>query len=471
MYKYQNIAEDIANLIARNIYEPSTKLPSIRDSANYYNVGINTIKEAYRQLEDRGLIFARSQSGYYVYHSIPDLKDNIKDSNSGDKVPLSGISKLMSVILEKHKLNNFIDLALACPTGESYYPVSKIRRLTSQVLRTQMKVLTSYALPPGSLLLRTQIAKRGLQLGMLLSADDIIITHGTMEALNLALNAVTKPGDKIALETPTFFNLYPLIRDLGRQIVEIPTSPHSGMCLDTLEKHFKSKSVDAVITIPTGHNPLGFSMSRNNRKRLAAMANRYCIPVIEDAMYAELQFEDNPIPNIKAYDSEGWVIVCSSYTKTVAPDYRIGWIEAGRFRDIVSQSKFTSNVSEPFLLTETIGMFLENGGYDAHLRHLKKRYQSNMDIVRACISQHFPKGTRVSRPQAGFILWLELPTSIDTLELFHRGLEENILCMPGLLCSADKRFSNCLRMAACFEVTSFNLSGIARLGQLANELL
>ncbi|HCW6428436.1 TPA: PLP-dependent aminotransferase family protein, partial [Acinetobacter baumannii] len=142
-----------------------------------------------------------------------------------------------------------------------------------------------------------------------------------------------------------------------------------------------------------------------------------------------------------------------------------------RFRNIVQQLKFTTTVAEPALLTETLGLFLENGGYDLHLRQLKKRYQQQIDAIKSYICRYFPVGTRVSRPQAGFILWLELPESIDTLELFHQAMDEKILCMPGILCSADKRFSHCLRIAACFELNPRMLNALMRLGELTKNML
>lgn len=164
-------------------------------------------------------------------------------------------------------------------------------------------------------------------------------------------------------------------------------------------------------------------------------------------------------------------MVCASYTKTVAPDYRIGWIEAGRFHHIVKQLKFTSSVAESSLLSETIGLFFENSGYDAHLRNHRKLYKHNIERVRSLVAQYFPKGTRVSKPQAGFILWIELPQQIDTLVLFHRALDEHIVCMPGLLCSADKRFSHCLRLAVCNEPNQLFIDSIAKLGSLAHEYI
>lgn len=284
-------------------------------------------------------------------------------------------------------------MALACPSGENFYPIERLKRLTAQVLRSQSDIFKSYTLPPGSIRLRTQIARRSLQLGMFLSADDIVLTHGTMEALSLAIMATTQAGDSIALEIPTFHNLYPLLHNLGRKIVEVPTSPHTGMCLDALEELLKSQSVQAILTIPTGHNPLGFSMPESSRRRLAELANQFQVPVIEDAMYAELQLTEPLLPNIKTFDQNGWVLVCGSYTKTVAPDYRIGWLEAGRFRNIVQQLKFTTTVAEPALLTETLGLFLENGGYDLHLRQLKNAINSKLtpsNLIFVAFSQSVP---------------------------------------------------------------------------------
>jgi len=240
---------------------------------------------------------------------------------------------------------------------------------------------------------------------------------------------------------------------------------------DTLESLAEQRKISAVITIPSGHNPLGFVMPSENRQRLARMAETRQFAVIEDVIYAELQFGDTCIPNIRAFDRDGWVMVCASYTKTIAPDFRIGWLDAGRFRDVARQMKFTSTVAESGLLSESLGIFLESGGYDLHLRHLRRLYERQIDAVRACIADYFPAGTRVSRPQAGFILWIELPEGADTLALFHAALDEKILCMPGLLCSGSRAFNHCFRMAACFELTDRHRMAISRLGALAAHQL
>ncbi|MDR9767882.1 PLP-dependent aminotransferase family protein [Shewanella baltica] len=467
MYIYQSLAKSISDAIYKGQLPQGAKLPSIRDFSSQHNVSINSVKMAYRQLEDRGFIYARPQAGYFVASRIPALTQSKPIENHQSlNVPHSNIERMLSTILEYQHSDGYIDLALACPEGERFYPSARLRKLTAQTLRNLRHTQSQYALPPGSHRLRSQIARRGLSLGMVLSAKDILITHGAMEALTLAVRATTQVGDRVAIETPTFYNLYPMLDELNREIVHIPTHPDTGMCLKSLKTEIENKPIKAVITVPSGHNPLGFSMPSTYREELVELAHSQHFAIIEDAIYAELQYDDHLIPNMKAFDRDGWVITCGSFTKTIAPDFRIGWMEAGRFKDKIRQLKFTSTVSESVLLTETLGLFLENGSYDLHMRYLKRLYHAQIETVRACIAEHFPAGTRVSLPQCGFILWIELPEYFDSLTFFHRALDEKILCMPGPLCSGNKQFNHCLRLAVCFELDERRLAGIAKLGQL-----
>lgn len=469
MYLYERLADEIATAISSGLLQPGARIPSVRDYATSHQVSINSVKSAYRVLEDRGLITPRPQSGYFVSADLPELALLPREFSAREDISLTGVSKLLAVILELQRNSEFTDLAMACPTGSTFYPTERLKKLTMQVLRGSKTSRDAYAMPPGSKRLRSQIARRGLAMGMMLSDEDIIITHGTMEALSLAVRASTRAGDTVALETPTFYNLYPMLKDMGRHIVNIPTNPHSGICIETLEAMAARGDVSAVITIPSGHNPLGFTMPEENRRALARIARDYKIAVIEDAMYAELQFGARMVPNVKAFDEGGWVLTCASYTKTATPDFRLGWLEAGRFREVAAQMKFSTTVAEPEFLCETLGIFLENGSYDHHLRHLRRLYDRHIDIVRGCIATCFPEGTRVSRPQAGFILWIEFPASVDTLELFHSALEEKVICMPGIVCAGNRSFNNCLRLAVCFEISEKQLKALRTLGRLASS--
>ncbi len=467
--RYRQLAAELAEAIDRGSLPAGARLPSVRVCAAQHALSLNTVTAAYRLLEDRGLIEARPQSGYYVRSSLPALQRPLRARPSG--VRASGeLDELMSVVLQCQQREDHVDLALACPRGEMFYPGAKLARLTAALLRRQPQLVGRYALPPGSLRLRTQIARRAKLLGMDLAADDILLTHGAMEALQLALRAVTRAGDTVGIESPSYFNLYPLLASLGLRALEIPTHPQHGLALDALELLLEEKRLQAIVAMPTVHNPLGCSMPLAAKRRLAELVNRHRVPLIEDALYAELQFVEPLQPTVKAFDSEGWVMVCASYTKTLAPDYRIGWLEAGRFAETVRKLKFSSTVAESLLLGETVGAFLESGGYDHHMRALRRRYAAQVDAVRGLIARHFPAGTRATQPAGGFLLWLELPASVDSLALFHAALAERIVIIPGLLYSTGARYRHCLRLSCCYPLDERAGAALRRLGELACAL-
>lgn len=467
--RYRQLAAELAEAIDRGSLPAGARLPSVRACAAQHALSLNTVTAAYRLLEDRGLIEARPQSGYYVRSSLPALQRPLRARPSG--VRASGeLDELMSVVLQCQQREDHVDLALACPRGEMFYPGAKLARLTAALLRRQPQLVGRYALPPGSLRLRTQIARRAKLLGMDLAADDILLTHGAMEALQLALRAVTRAGDTVGIESPSYFNLYPLLASLGLRALEIPTHPQHGLALDALELLLEEKRLQAIVAMPTVHNPLGCSMPLAAKQRLAELVNRHRVPLIEDALYAELQFVEPLQPTVKAFDSEGWVMVCASYTKTLAPDYRIGWLEAGRFAETVRKLKFSSTVAESLLLGETVGAFLESGGYDHHMRALRRRYAAQVDAVRGLIARHFPAGTRATQPAGGFLLWLELPASVDSLALFHAALAERIVIIPGLLYSTGARYRHCLRLSCCYPLDERAGAALRRLGELACAL-
>lgn len=467
--RYRQLAAELAEAIDRGSLPAGARLPSVRACAAQHALSLNTVTAAYRLLEDRGLIEVRPQSGYYVRSSLPALQRPLRARPSG--VRASGeLDELMSVVLQCQQREDHVDLALACPRGEMFYPGAKLARLTAALLRRQPQLVGRYALPPGSLRLRTQIARRAKLLGMDLAADDILLTHGAMEALQLALRAVTRAGDTVGIESPSYFNLYPLLASLGLRALEIPTHPQHGLALDALELLLEEKRLQAIVAMPTVHNPLGCSMPLAAKRRLAELVNRHRVPLIEDALYAELQFVEPLQPTVKAFDSEGWVMVCASYTKTLAPDYRIGWLEAGRFAETVRKLKFSSTVAESLLLGETVGAFLESGGYDHHMRALRRRYAAQVDAVRGLIARHFPAGTRATQPAGGFLLWLELPASVDSLALFHAALAERIVIIPGLLYSTGARYRHCLRLSCCYPLDERAGAALRRLGELACAL-
>lgn len=467
--RYQQLADHYAAAIHSGTLQPGKRLPAIRRVADTQSVSVNTVINAWQLLEDRGLIEARPQSGYYVRAVLPGV-----EKKSRHRAQVASVSSakldLIEAVFAAQNHPDYTNISLACPQDGELYPTARLARITTTLLRRNPLMIGKYALPPGSERLREEIARRALNAGMSLTPQAITVTHGCMEALQLALRTVTKPGDCVGLESPTYFFLFTLLDSLGLKVIEIPTDPQHGLSLDALELLLREKRINALIAMPGIQNPLGCSMPLESKKRLAKLVNTWQIPLIEDGLYDELQFHAPLSPTVKSFDEAGWVIYCTSYTKTVAPDFRIGWMAAGRFSEQIARLKAVSSMAESALLSETLAEFLASGGYDHHLRHLRRRYAANLDEARSLIARHFPAGTRATLPQGGFVFWLELPGNVDSIALFHRLLQEKICVTPGSLYTLSDRGAHALRLSCCYPFEARYRYAIARTGALACEM-
>lgn len=464
---YQVLADELRGAMNDGRLPPGARLPSVREAARSRALSINTVLAAYRHLESCGLVEARPQAGYFVRARLASPPPGVSSTpGSARTVEVAVLNRITRVVAAQSSPDT-IDLSLATPKGGDLYPGEKLARLVSELARRQATLVTDYSLPPGPLRLRREICRHAADLGMTLAADDILLTNGCMEALQLALRAVTRPGDAIALESPTYFNLIPLADRLGLKTIELPTHPDTGLSLDALELLLSEKRIQAVVCMPTVHNPLGTSMPVAGKKRLAELANQYRIPVIEDALYAELQYATPLQPVAKSFDRDGWVIVCASYTKTLAPGLRVGWMEGGRFRRDLAELKFCSSVAQPALLAEALGLFLESGGYAHHLRRLRRAYAGRVDRLRGLIDTVFPTGTRATLPTGGFLVWVELPDGCNADALFDAALAHNISITPGSLYSPSGRYTRHIRLSGCYAFSDRHVHALMTLGELA----
>lgn len=463
--RYLQVADNLAQAIKNGSLLAGSRLPSVRGYAQSHQMSVNTVVAAYRTLEDRGLIEARPQSGFYVCSPSTAV---VPTATVGK--PVDEVLDLIDTVFAAQQNPRFTNISLACPQTGDFYPSAKLGRIMASLLRRQPQLISQYALPPGNQRLRQQIARRAMTLGMLADPADITITHGCMEALQLALRVTTKPGDCVGLESPTYFYLMPLLASLGLKAVEIPTDPQQGISLDVLELLLKERRLNALIAMPTVQNPMGYTMPLAAKKRLAQLMNDHQVPLIEDGLYAEIQFGSTLSPAVKAFDSDGWILFCSSFTKTLAPDFRIGWIDGGRFAEALHKLKAVSSMAEPMLLSETLALFLESGGYDHHLRSLRRRYAQQVQQAQQLITRSFPRGTTVTQPAGGFVFWVEFPDCVDTVALFHQLLQEQICLTPGTLYSPSGRYRNAFRLSCCYPFNSRYTGALERLGAVACEI-
>ena len=469
---YQSLADELAAAIGDGRLAAGARLPSVRESARSRALSINTVLAAYRQLEARGQVEARPQSGYFVRSRLPSPPPPLLARRPAKaRSAAAAVLDRISAVVAAQANPQTIDLSLACPKSSDFYPGKALSRLVAERARRRPELLTDYSLPPGPLLLRREICRHAQDLGMTLAADDIILTNGCMEALQLALRGVTAPGDTIAIESPTYFNLISLAEHLGLRMIELPTHPAQGLSLDALELLFSERRVQAVVCMPTVHNPLGTSMPLAAKQRLAEMAQSWKIPVIEDALYAELQYAAPLQPTVKSFDRDGWVILCTSYTKVLAPGFRVGWVDAGRFGRRLAALKFSASLAQPAFLGEVLGAYLESGGYAQHLRRLRRLYAAQVDRLRGLIAEAFPAGTRATEPTGGFLVWVELPDGCDGNRLCDEALPQGITITPGSLFSPTGRHKAHIRLSACHTFSDRHVHALLSLGKLAQKQL
>jgi DNA-binding transcriptional MocR family regulator len=287
---------------------------------------------------------------------------------------------------------------------------------------------------------------RYAQSGTRVAADDILITNGAMEALTLSLQAVTRPGDAVVIESPAFYAALQALERLRLKAVEIPCDPRAGLDLDALRVALRRHPVKACWFMPSFHNPTGSSLSESGRRELMQLLEAHDVPLIEDDVYAELYYGARPLPAVKSFDTRGLVMHCGSFSKCLAPGYRIGWVAGGRHALAIAQAKIMTSLSCAVPSQQALAQYLAQGGYERHLRKLRRTLASQRDLAARLAARYFPPGTHLSSPAGGYFLWVEFPRGVDTLQMHRDALRRGINIAPGQIFSATRQFGNCLRL-------------------------
>ena len=445
MKRYERFADDIAELIRSGVLGPGQRVPSVRYASQTHGVSPSTVFQAYYLLERRGLIRARPRSGYFVnahaprQFSEPQALQPVSESTDVD------VSALVFSILDSIKDPNTIPFGSAFPSPE-LFPLQRLSRSLASASRSMDPRMVVTDLSPGNPQLRRQIALRYMVGGLMLPMEELLITNGALEALNLCLQAVTQPGDLVAIEAPAFYACLQVLERLKLKAVEIPVHPREGMDLGVLAQTLEKHPVKAVWCMTNFQNPVGASMPEAKKQALVELLTRHQVPLIEDDVYAELYYSQQAPKPAKAFDTQGLVMHCGSFAKSLAPGYRIGWVAAGRFAQKIERLKLMTSLCASMPAQAAIADYLQHGGYDRHLRKLRYALEGQQANMLAAISRHFPAQTRVSQPSGGYFLWLELPEQMDALKLFHMALAQGISIAPGPIFSPTRRFGNCIRL-------------------------
>lgn len=445
MKRYEQLAEEISTQIRQGILRQGDQLPSVRRASGSHGVSPSTVFSAYYLLESQGHIEARPRSGYYV---APNKKERRAEPPlprpSSDLLEVD-VSKLIFEVLGHVRQRETAPLGSAFPSPD-LFPLERLSRSMGRAMRRLDPWQTVEDLAPGSEGLRRQLSLRYLAVGAGVDAGEIIVTNGAMEALNLALEVLTKPGDLIAVESPTFYGALQALERLGLRAVEVATHPRTGVDIASLQEVLDKHPVKACWFMTNFQNPLGCLMPEARKQDMVKLLAERGIPLIEDGVYDELYFGVRKPWPAKAYDKEGMVLHCSSFSKCLAPGYRIGWVAAGRYASDLSRRKLMTSLGAPVPSQEGLLDFLQHGGYDLHLRRLRDTLAQAQARALRLVAKHFPSGTKVTKPEGGYFLWLEMPGALDALALHRLALSHNISLAPGHLFSADHRHANCIRL-------------------------
>ncbi|MGI9087985.1 MAG: PLP-dependent aminotransferase family protein [Chthoniobacterales bacterium] len=443
---YARVAKSVGELIEGGVLRTGDRIPSVRRASRQHKVSTATAVQAYLALENRGLIEARPKSGFFVryrpHHHLAEPHTSSPGRTPSANEPPTPISRLFDATM----MPDVVQLGAGLPNVK-LLPVQKLGRILSAVNRRAGAAALEMEMPPGCLALRRALARRALDWGVKISPEEIITTSGCMEALVLALRAVTRPGETVAIESPTYFGIVQLLGQLGLKALEIPTHPRSGLDLDALERALRSRRIAAVLVVPNFNNPLGSLMPPTAKERLVAMLARKEIPLIEDDLYGDLHF-DAARPHVaKSNDSKGLVMLCGSFSKSVAPGYRVGWLIPGRFFQRTRDLKSTSTVATATLPQLALAEYMTNGGYDHHLRALRQSLQRQQEQISHAVAESFPPEIKMTRPRGGLVLWVELPARVDALRLHAKALAEKISIAPGPMFSPRQSFRNFIRLS------------------------
>lgn len=445
MTRYLEIAEDIANLIADGSLRPGDPLPSVRQAAEQRKVSKGTVVQAYSVLEANRLIEAKPQSGFYVRAHGPGTAQLPRNSLTRPKVVRSSTPERVRETLGDLVAARVTSLGSSF-ADPSLFPMQTLNKALGASSRQGNYANTLVDLQLGLPSLRRAIAQRYLELGYAVPMDEIVITCGGMEAISLSLQVVTRPGDLVLIDSPMFFSGLQLLKQLGLGALEMPTDPESGLDLGLLDKTLSRHKVAACLLMTNCQNPLGFSMPEAKKRELVQLLARRDVPLVENDVYAELQFGLQRNRAAKAFDSNGMVLHCGSFTKCLAPGFKIGWVAAGRHREAIANRKFATTLGTSVPPQAAIAHYLLHHAYERHLRGLRKLLQERVNLMSQAVSAYFPAGTRLSRPAGGFVLWVEMPEAADSYKLFEQAASRDIAIAPGPIFSAREDYRNCIRL-------------------------
>lgn len=442
------VKDTVANTVRKQLESGSIrfgeKMPSVRKLSHEFNVSISTALEVYRYLESIGYISAKERSGYFAAYTSPD---STSYSNKLYKA-VAGKIRTKDLILEVFLSSNepdHVSFGVGAP-HPGIMPYKRVNRKLNQLIKANSDIVAKYTLPPGYKKARQAIAKWVKPFCGVVDAEDVLLTEGCLEAIHLALNIYTKPGDYVAVESPAYFGILQTIGNSHLKAIEIPTCPTGGMEPEALLKATKEYDIKAIILTCHAQNPLGFIMSEKDKLKILEICSKKNIQIIEDDIYGDMVFSSKRELALKAFDKDGIVTYCASFSKTVAPGLRLGWCipPQNKMPDFV-EHKITLNVASNSIGQHILPEILDPQDMKKIISEQKAYYKKQVEIYTNYLQSSIQAEFEITKPQGSYFLWCKVK-GLDSVNLFHQCLEKKVSISPGPIFSASGAFKDCFRL-------------------------
>jgi DNA-binding transcriptional MocR family regulator len=467
-FRYRQLADDLAGRIRRGLLAPGERLPSVRALCATHAVSLGTAVQTYLLLEQEGWVEARPRSGYFV-RARPHAASAPAMRRPRMVARELAVADMTLDILREANRPELTNLGAAW-ADPRLLPLKALARHHSEIARRSPELLGAYPVAAGLPALRQQIARHLRRAGCHCDPEEIIVTNGCMEALGLSLRAVAKPGDTVAIESPTFYGVLQAIESAGMKALELPTHPRDGVDLDSLEKALARHRIAACLLIPSFNNPVGACLPQASRARLARLLSQAQVPLIEDDVFGDISFQWPRLPAVKSFDTEGNVLLCSSFSKTLGPGFRLGFVAAGRYAERVEHGKMLANIATAGLPQAAVAEYLKRGGYDRMIHHASRVYHRRSEQLRHWVLDCFPEGTRVTTPQGGVVLWVELPPQVQGVALHDEALKAGLSITPGVIFSPRSDYVHHVRLSFGMKEGETMRAALRKLGAIAHRL-
>jgi DNA-binding transcriptional MocR family regulator len=468
VFRYVSVEKHILGQIEAGRLKTGDRIPSLRALGTRLGVSVSTVSQAYLELERRGVVEARPKSGFFV-RACPARPPAPRTGSRPAKPPTTvNRAALIREVLDGMARRDIVPLGVAL-TDEAFLPGKTLARLLAKVA-TGGENVGGYEEVRGNMALRRQIAWRLAEVDIEARAEDVLVTAGAMEALYIALRSVTRPGDNVAIAAPTYYCFLQLLENFGLRAVELPSYPDGGVRPADLQTALDRFDVRAAILTPNFNNPDGARIPDPAKAEIAAMLAARDVPVIEDDVYGELFFGEGRPRCLKSYDTTGNVLHCSSFSKTLAPGFRVGYLLPGRHADKAFEIKATTSVCCATPTQMAVGAYLAQGSFERNLRKIRAVLERQARMMENHVLRHFPEGTRVTHPDGGTVLWVQLPEAVDAIALFYEAKAKGIGVAPGNLFSSSDQFNHFVRVSYGNAWTPRLESAVETLGGLARSL-